>query len=290
MNAARVLRTLATVLVSSILASGLANCADQPKPYCLASPYGFAVKLIEKSRAGSCDGFGPDGFNADPEVGLSPYYQQGKNGESDYTKGSVAIQTAEVGTLFFTAKDAGVDSTATDGKVYSLGNFASDTPDDQGFCSVPKLSKTHIVLAALPDTPDDPATPDVDESATGQPAQDITLEWSNVRVYATAANYGTQFDADLTDTRVSDAGDTCTIKYHALGLSPIVQCNALDADGNPLMNDDGSFKLDITACDPIADPDHDRPIGSGITVNTDYTCDPVTAYCAVAGDKIPAIK
>jgi hypothetical protein len=268
----------------------LTHCADQPKPYCLVSPYGFAVKLIEKTRAGACDGFGPDGFNADPEVGLSPYYQPGKNGESDYAKGSLAIQTAEVGTLFFTAKDAGVDSTATDGKVYSLGKFSSETPDDQGFCSVPELSKTHIVLAALPDTPDDPETPDVDESAPGQPAQDITLEWTNLRVYVTAANYGTQFEGDLTDTRVSPAGDTCTISYHALGLSPIVQCNAFDADGNPIINDDGSYQLDLSACDPLADPEHDRPVGSGITVNTDYICDPVTAYCAIAGDTLPAIK
>jgi len=288
--ATRVVRTLATVLVSGVLASGLSNCADQPKPYCLASPYGFAVKLIEKTRVGACDGFGPEGFNADPEVGLSPYYQPGKNGESDYAKGSLAIQTAEVGALFFTAQEAGVASSATDGKVYSLGNFAGETPDDDGFCAVPTLSKTHIVLEALPDTPDDPETPDEDESAPGQPAQDITLEWTNVRVYVTPANYGTQFEADLTDTRISPSGDECTITYHALGLSPVVQCNAFDDEGNPIINDDGSYQLDISACDPIADVAAGRPTGSGITVNTDYTCDPVTAFCAVAGETLPAVK
>lgn len=295
MKAARILRNVAMTLALGTVASGLVNCADEPKPYCLVSPIGFAVKLIEKGRQesspGACDNFGPSGFNADPEVGLEPFYQQDANGNSDYLNGSIGIQTAEVGSLFFTAKDSGIENAAKNGNVYSLGKFANSRADANDLCHVPTLSPTHVVLAEIPPTPDDPATPDDDESDPGQPAVDITLEWSNVDIYVSPANYGTQFQADLLDTRVTDAGDTCAITYRAVGLAPAVPCGALDADGNPLPpNSDGSPQLDPTDCDPIANPANGHEVGSGITVNTDYECNPVTAYCAIKGDSIPAIK
>ncbi len=294
MKAARILRNVAMTLALGVVASGLVNCADQPKPYCLVSPIGFAVKLIKKgqeeSTPGACDSFGPGGFNADPEVGLVPFYPQDSKGNSDYLNGSVGIQTAEVGTIFFTAKDAGVDNTAMDGQVYSFGKFANSRSDDDDLCHVPTLSPTHVVVAAIPPTPDDPTTPDDDETDPGQPAADITLQWSNIDIYVSPANYGTQFQADLVDTRVTDTGETCTITYKAVGLAPAVPCGASDADGNPLTNPDGSAQLDPTLCDPIANPANGHEIGSGITVNTDYECDPITAFCAIRGDSIPAIK
>jgi hypothetical protein len=281
-------------LALAVVVSGLTNCADEPKPYCLVSPLPFAGRLIQKSQTestpGACASFGPAGFNADPEVGLAPFYAEDSKGQPDFLNGTVGIRTAEVGALYDNAMAAGIMNTATDGTVYSLGPFASGRPDDSGFCTVPTFSKTHVILSAIPPTPDDPSTPDVDESAPGQDAVDITLEWSNVKIYVTAADYGTQFEGDVVDTRVTPTGDTCTVSYHVLGLSPAVSCNALDSMSNPETNDDGTPKLDVTLCDPNADPAAGRETGSGITVNTNYECDPVTAYCAINGDSIPAIK
>jgi hypothetical protein len=281
-KAARIIRSLATVLVTGLFVSGLANCADEPRPVCLASPIGFAVKPIEMGRkesvAGACDSFGPASFDADPVVGLSPFYAQDSKGNPDFDKGTLGIRTEEVGTYYINATDAGLNNTASDGSVYSLGPFTSGRPDDQGFCNVPVLSKTHVVLAEVPAVPPDPTVPD-DPGTPAQPAQDITLAWSNVKVYVTAADYGTQFEADLVDTRVTTTGKSCAITYRIVGLAPAVSCAALDADGNPTTDPD------ITLCDPLAEP-----YGSGLTANVNYECNTVTLYCSVVGDSVPSLK
>jgi hypothetical protein len=282
-KAARIPRTLVTLALVGAFGSGLVNCADEPKPYCLVSPAGFAARLVvkkmEESAAGACDTFGPAGFNVDPHVGLAPFYAQDSKGNSDYLNGSLAVQTAEVGVYLGRATDIGLSNTASDASVYSLGPFASGRPDDNDFCSVPKLSRTHVVLADVPAVSDDPSTDD-DESLPEQIPQDITLEWSNIKVYVTPANYGTQFEADLVDTRVNPQGETCTYTYHVLGLSPAVPCSVHDFDDGTPADD----------CSPFADEAHDIPVGSGIAPNASYQCDADTAYCAIKGDSIPALK
>jgi hypothetical protein len=292
-KAARALRSLTTVTAIALLASGLTNCADEPRPVCIASPIGFAAKLSETSRKesvrGACADFGPDSFNADPEIGLSPFYPQDSKGNPNFDKGTLGIRTTELGNDLGTATDAGLTNTAKDGSIVSLGPFTSGRPDDQGFCNVPTLSKTHVVLAAVPPTPDDPTTA-ADESAPGQPALDVTLEWSNVQVYVTAENYGTQFQADLLDTRLTPTGESCAISYHVVGLAPAVSCAApqLDADGNQLVDKDGNPLPplpDITLCDPFA-----QPFGSGIAANVKYECDKTTLFCQVVGDSVPSIN
>lgn len=275
-------------LVVLVLALG---CDDQPKPNCATSTLAYAAKLIERSREGACDTLGPASFNADPEVGLATYYTRDKKGQPNYDMGSVAIQTAELGTYVANAMAYGEDNTADEGSLYSLGKFSGSQPDADGLCSVPKLSTTRLVLPELPEVADDPSTEDEDESFPGQPAIDITLEWSNIKVLVTPGSNGTQFQADVTDIRVTPTGETCTIKYRALGLTPAVPCGATDADsGMPLVDDAGMPVLEPVACDPKADPDEGRFEGSGISPETRYVCDPEIAFCVPAGDKIPALK
>ena len=274
--------------LAALLAS--VGCVDQPKPYCISTVAPFAVKLIENSRTGSCGGFGPDGFNADPEVGLSPFYLRNEKGQPDYSHGSLAIQTAELGALYYAAEGAEVPNSATDGQLYSRGDFSGAHPNSDDFCVVPSLSPTHVVLAEIPAVEDDPATPDDDESEPGQPAVDVALDWSNVRVYVTAASFGTQLDADLVDTRVSPAGERCEISYKALGLAPAVSCAATDDEGAPLFNTDGTPQLDPAACDSEADPAAGRVTGSGISPNAAFSCDPITAFCMIDGDSVPALR
>jgi hypothetical protein len=294
MKASLLGRQLTAISICLVTAIGLSNCADQPKPNCVVSPLPFAVKLIEKQRfestPGACDSFGLEGFNADPRVSVVPFYPQGENGNSDYLHGSVGAQTAEVGALFYRALDQGIENTALDGSVYSLGKFTDSRPDDAGFCHVQTLSPTHVVLATVAETPDDPATPDEDESVPVQPAADIALVWSNLDIYVVPANYGTQFQADLLDTRASAGGDTCAIDYRALGLAAATSCAVTDADGNPLTNTDGSWLLDATLCDPIPHPENGQLEGSQLTLDADYECDPVTAFCVIRGDSVPALK
>jgi hypothetical protein len=274
-------------------AASLAACTDQPKTNCLTSTAAFAMKLIEKpgtrqeSPAGACTGFGPAAFNADPEVGFISYYARDSKGQPDYAKGSLAVQTTEIGTFYFTAKDAGLDVSGS--SVYSLGPYSVTEPDANNLCPVPTLSPTHVVLAEIPAVPDDPATAE-DESAPGQPAIDATLVWSNFKVYVTAASYGTQVQGDLVDTRRTATGGTCTISYSTVALAPAVSCRQTDDMGNPIMNTDGTYAVDPTLCSPNPDPAAGRFTGSGISLNTDYVCAPESGFCVVNGDMIPALK
>jgi hypothetical protein len=272
----------------------LGSCVDQPKPHCIATTNAFAVKLIEVARAesaaGACTGFGPEGFNALPEVGLSPYFQRGSDGQPDYEQGSLAVQSAELGTFFYTAEGLGVANAAPDGQIYSLGDFATGDPDDDNFCTVPTLSPTRLVLPEIAPVADDPATADADESVPGQAAVDATLAWSNVRVYVTAETYGTQMDGEVVDTRVTPTGDSCAITYRAVGLSPAVSCAAVDDEGATLLNPDGSFQLNPAACEPEANPAEGRPTGSGISASARYECDALTAFCMIEGETIPALR
>jgi hypothetical protein len=274
-------------LTAITLSFAAASC-DQPKPYCIVSPSAFAVKLIEKGREGRCEGLGPDGFNADPEVGLAPYYEVDSKKQPDYNKGSLAIQTTEIGTLAETASGYEVKNTASGASLFSLGKFASPKPDDEGVCSVPELSPTRLKLAALPEVKDDPKTADADESFPGQPAQDITLEWSNIKVVVTAVLFGTQIQGDLTDKRVTEDGSTCTIKYRAVGISPAVPCYKTDSDDKPVMKSDGTYETDATKCDPEANPEQMRYSGSGISPLTPTECDAHSGYCVLRGDSVPA--
>ena len=286
-------RLTAAVLLGCVL-GGVSECSEQPEPQCITSPVPFAVRLTElerrESTPGSCDDFGVESFNADPEVGVEPYYARDDEGQPDYDRGSIAIQTAEVGELVFSAEAFGVENQATDGTRYSEGAFSAKAPDTHGYCAVPTLSATRVVLPELPAIDDDPDT-DEDESFPGQPAVDIRLAWSKFRVYVTAAYYGTQFEAELRDTRLTQTGESCTIVYHAVGLSPAVPCMALDPEtGDPLVDEAGAYVLDPSACAPEPDPANDRPTGSGISPGTRYVCDPATAYCLLDGSSVPSVR
>jgi hypothetical protein len=280
-------RTLTWILIGGgVGAAAAAVSCDQPKPFCIVTPAPFAVRLDEVSRDGDCDDLGPASFNADAVVGIAPYYLRDEKGQPDYHRGSIAMRTSEVGTLVDTAAGYDVEST---GQLYSMGDFRDELPDDDELCHVPTLSATRLELPEVPAVEDDPATEEDDETFPGQPAQDITLEWSNVKIVVSAALFGSQVEADLTDTRVTAAG-TCTIRYKALGLSPAVHCFKSDAEGNPVMKDDGTYDIDPDLCNSEADPAAGRFSGSGISPLSDTECDAVTGYCLLRGDSVPDYK
>jgi hypothetical protein len=271
------LGTAGSAALLALGAMALAHCTEQPKPHCITAPLSFATRLIEKSRnenpPGACMGLGPGSFNADPEVGFMTYFPKDSKGQPNYDKPQLAVQTAELGALLAAAQAAGADNKAPDGKVYAWGDFSTAQAADNNFCTVPTLTPAHLQLDPI-------------GMAAGV---DITLTWSNVQVYLTAATAGTQVQGDLEDKRVTPTG-TCTITYKAVALAPSVQCAATDADGGPIMNPDGTFQTNISACDPQPDPDAGRFLGSGIGPTTVYTCDPTIGWCTIQGDSVPALK
>jgi hypothetical protein len=263
----------AALPVMGIVGASLANCDTQPKPYCETTSGTYATKLIEKSRVesqpGACTGLGPAGFNADPEVSFVTYFPKDDKGQPNYGKASLAVGTTEIANLL---ANATTTNQAMDGNVYSLGPFTSAQSDDNGFCTAPTMSLTHLVLPA----------------SGMSPAVDISLTWTNVQVVVTAATIGTQVQADLVDKRVTAAG-TCTITYKAVALAPAIQCNVTNADGGIEMTPDGSFVTNVTACNPQPDPEAGMYLGSGIGPLTSYECDPALGWCTVKGDSVPAL-
>jgi hypothetical protein len=280
----------ASWLLSAALAGTLAQaCADEPKPSCMTlSTLSYATKLIETHRDGSCDDYSIDGFNADPELGVSSYFERNAKGEPNYHLGSVAVQSAELGTLLSTAQSYGGDNKVSD-NIYSLGKFSAGQPDEQNFCPAPSLSSAHLVLDAIPAMPDDPST-EAKDPFPGQPALDITLEWSDFKVYLTPASVGSQVGGHLKDTRKAPDGSSCTVEYDALGLAPAIPCKKLDDKGDPVLTSDGKFMTDEELCNPDADPAAGRFTGSGLAVDVAYECDPKLFFCVVKGTKIPSLK
>ncbi|MET0384444.1 MAG: hypothetical protein ABW321_00725 [Polyangiales bacterium] len=280
---------LSVVALSAWSAAALSGCADQPKPNCITFPDAYALKFFEEDRDGACEGTAPP-FGGDPRVGVVSYYEQDDKKQPDYRLGSIAIQSAEFGNALAAAEGAEIENSARDGERFALGAFTAGEPDDAEFCSVPELAPAHLVLDEVPAVPDDPETEE-DDSVPGQPALDIRLEWSNVQVYVTPASVGTQLSADLVDARTTPDGETCTIRYRVLALAPAVDCKERDKDtGEPILNDDGSFRPDSTWCDSEPDPSKNRFLGSGISADAATTCDPETFYCVVSGDSVPSLK
>jgi hypothetical protein len=266
----------AVLPVMGLLGASLANCDTQPKPYCLTTSVTYATKLIEKGRVesqpGACTGLGPASFNADPEVSFETYFPKDDKGQPNYSKPTLSVETTEIANLLAAAQANNMDNQAKDGTAISDGSFTSGQSDDNGFCIVPTMSLTHLVLPASAMTP----------------AVDISLTWSNVEVVVAAATIGTQVQADLVDKRVTAAG-TCTITYKAVALAPAIQCSVTNAEGGIEMTPDGSFVTNVAACNPQPDPDAGMFLGSGIGPLTSYECDPATGWCTVKGDSVPAL-
>lgn len=303
------------VAVATLAVPCLLACVKQPKPNCITANGAFATRLIELSREESvpnaCAEFGPDSFDAEPLVGMPSYYARDERGQPDYDRGSIAVQSAELGRLLLGAESRMVENQASDGGIYSFGAYVSAEPDGDDFCHVPRLTTAHLVLPELLPIEDDPETEDRDEYYGGQPAVDILLEWSNVRIYVTAQLYGTQFSADLADTRQTSDGKSCTIRYRALGIAPAVSCwapveepeeEAGGASGAGMSGSagatsgaggaDGSAGGGGAAAEtpPEFDPSICSLAESSIHPDARAICDEKTGYCLIEDDSIPALR
>ena len=144
-------------------------------------------------------------------------------------------------------------------------------------CPVPTLSPTHLKLPALPAVADDPTTEDDDESFPGQDAVDITLTWSDVKVYVTAAVIRHDRSKPRSPTRASHrrerAAPSATRRSACPRQSPVRSSTwtmhqsrtRTAARGGP------------TLCDSEANPELGRFTGSGISPNTRFDAIPASA-------------
>lgn len=277
-------------LALAALLSLLPAC-EQPKADCTVGIGAYAAKYTLKPGSkvgeGACDTLKGD------TIGLVKYspLEEGEKTRQDFTKALLALRTAKLGGL---AVDGEARSIKDDNRqLDSIGDFVSTTPDDDDVCSVPKLTAATQKLPEFTPTPLGTCGFDKREipiRANPYPATDIKHEWSNIRLYVTAAYPGTQMVGEFTYT---DGG--CSASYDVIGLWPAVSCRtqvtatiindmgkeetkpACDADGNLIT------KLDPALCDPVADPTHGRPTGSGINpdLKKRVTCDPDLGLCVL---------
>jgi hypothetical protein len=300
------MKTSKKLLSASLLlvATGLLSCSTPP-PECTigqssTSSIGFsgiaafAVRYKLVSGTGECANLKGD------VVGFQSYHPETAPGsvKRDFGKTNIAIRPQTVGELQWMIEDvAGVateqfctDGTDDDGDgkiddkdedchYNGVGPFTSTDPDTSDMCHVDSLTQ-HIVFpggTAVGDTgvECDPAAMDMGASACkdgggdcspNDPMDltkkgeclvsqdfapvDIQYDWSNIAVYVTAAATGTQFNADL---KITLNGSTCS--YKAIGMWPAVDCS-------------GANGTDEALCNPEADPENGRPVGSGI--NPDF--------------------
>jgi hypothetical protein len=217
------------------LAVFAASCASQPDPQCSVgrasidgSTGSHAVVYTLKD--------GQDATRAcakltSGKVGLQKFYPDGPN-----RRGTLGMRVDTAGELL-----ADESSRVTVNNANALGEFSANAPAADGFCQVPSLSLAEVVLE--------------------MPAQRLAWEWSNVRVYNTAAIPGTQFAAELKYTE-----DDCTAEYTVKGIWPVVSC-----------------KTD-SACNPKPNPDAGQTRGSGINPLFPVKCDSAVGICVLAGE------
>lgn len=219
-------------------------------------------------------------------IGFETYHPQKKTADGngaesktidpDFTTGTVAWQVDALG---ITLLDRDPDP-SKEHHPYGFGTWTSVEPDANGICTVKD------VKPAEQDFPKIPASKDMMGMETPEvPASTIKYEWSNLKVYVTAAAQGTQFSADLTYTQ-----DACSADFHVRGVWPLVGCIKLDKEGNPA-NVDGQSLLDekgnptgpFVPDDSLCCPDAlaGRATGSGINPDFPTKCDPKLFYCVL---------
>jgi hypothetical protein len=278
----------------------LAGC-EQPRPRCNIARGTFAARYTLRASSGSCTPLVGETLNVQAYTAM----RSARDTRPDFDKTSIAIQPDTLGAIL--GKLADRAEPAAGDQPYAFGPFADNEPDKDDYCTVPTLTLARVRLPMLSEK--------VVMCTTypPEPSVDVSYEFSNVRVYTTAAAYGTHFTAELI-RREPD----CVAEYQVTALYPAVACDApapmadggsddeevpaiappvldggldamlpAEADGDaatpmPGCEPDeptGPRVLDESLCAAAADPSQARATGSGINPDFPVYCDPDLWLC-----------
>lgn len=301
-------KTQRTYLALTVLAAScLLPACDQPAPKCTVARGYFSATYTLVSGEGECaeligEVLGVQAYNAQ---------QSASDKAPDYDHSSIGIQPQAITDLLGSGREL-LEPDGTD-QPYALGNFASAEPKSD-FCAAPTLSVAQLRLAEVPEETE------ICPPLPAEPAVDIRYEFSNVRVYTTAAAIGTQLSADLTYTK-----DGCTATYRVAAVYPSVSCEVPPAEEEappeevpvevpveePVEEPDDAGVGEADACvveelpeepapapEPVldeklceAEPNaaEGRPVGSGINPDFAIRCDPDLRLC-VLKEEPPSLR
>jgi hypothetical protein len=243
-------------------------------------PYSGKYTLTTGAGSGPCSELPGDA------LGFGSYNTKTADNLPDLSQVSMAVRTTFLGTLVQHASDYGIADTTEGDAPSAFGKFTSGLPDTDGICRPDSLSAVVQDLPEVPADEGDPADPSDDVPA--QPATNITENWTNIEVYVTAANDGTQVRGHYAVTQ----DGTCSAEYDVTAVFPQVYCG--DEDVIPDSDDDDTDEPDDTLCD--AAPHPLLGYGSGISPDYPVKCDPDLLVCvldpsqAVDASAFPLIK
>lgn len=224
-------------------AAVVVTACQQPLVNCAAAHYPFATYFKRTSG----DANSPCGSLQGDILNINTYYQEGGlNGTPNYDDATIAITSTNLAGHIDYAQAWEPPISDPDPKHTrnAIGAFRAGKPVDE-FCVVEDFDPAIQEIPALPTIPekpaveDDPNTPDIDESmdavpeVPGEAARSFRLDWSDFRLLVSAAAQGTQFSAHLKYTE-----DGCVAEYDVFGVSPEVDCQKYDDEGNPLEEGD----------------------------------------------------
>lgn len=272
--------TLATSVLGATSVVVMSSC-NQPPVLCTCGRGDFAAAFTFQSGPAEC------GDLKSEILGMNAYSFE-KDGVNtgtmaDWNRGTVAIGSERIGWLIDRAALATISDPNATHKLYTVGDFPKEPTND--FCAVPqmRMPDAEIDIPAVPAIPDDPATPNVNESMPAVEATHYVYKWSNVEFLVRPDAIGTQMRGDLEFTR-----NTCTAKYRVKAVYPARNCESRTTPGQP----------DKELCSPVSQPDKDIFEGSGISPDFPVDCvefDPGSPggakrfFCMITKD-VPAFK
>jgi hypothetical protein len=212
-------------LVAVVVAVGASSCGQPPVSCTVSTFVGYAAKYQLVEGTGSCAERSGD------VLGLAAY-NPAKKDQYDNTVPnldavSLAIRSATLGGLHAFALDEGVVDTTEGNKPHAFGPFTSAFPQND-ICTA-ELEPARVDLPAIELDPEqDPEDPDddIEQDAVAQGEA-----WSDVQVYVTAANLGTQMKGRYT---VTDDAEGCSATYDVLAVFPAVFCEDIVSQGDPI--------------------------------------------------------
>lgn len=265
MNRTQASLALSLAAASLAVASTQLSCTQPPVSCTASAAVAYAAKYKRTAGDDTCS----VGKLSGDTLGLAAFNPAKTTADGqtvpDFNIVTLAIRSHVMGEPVARANDEGVVDTIEGNLPHAVGPF--DSPLPEGDICTASLGPSRQILPELPADEGDPEDPEDDLPV--QPEMNLEEEWTDVKLYVTAANLGTQMKAHY---KITDNVAGCSAEYDVLAVYPAAFCD----DGTGAPSDD--------LCNPEAQPEKGIPVGSGISPDYPVVCDPTLLLCVIDAD------